>query len=219
MPMTLTSKENLKEELINAFTSKEIVFFKKDDIIYSEKNEAKGIYFIKEGRVKVTKRMSAGEAKIIRLINRGSFLGMHSVINGNYYTNTAIALEDTEAFFVRREQFLDKINHDINLKLLVMKLLCEKIDDVENQISSLSEKSASGRLAETLILLDDTYGCNEDNFLNIRLSSADLAQLTGASKGYLVKIISQFNNNKWIQTTGNKIKILDKSRLYEVVRS
>ena len=81
---------------------------------------------------------------------------------------------------------------------------------------SISGKSASARLAEFLLFLENTYGITHDNYINIRLSMEELANLIGASKGYLTKMITEFNNNGWIYSASSRIKILDKDKLASI---
>ena len=212
----LKISSDLTKTVIETFNEEKSLFFRKGSVIFQENEPAAGVYFIKNGKVKIVKSGAESENKILLFAGNGDFLGLHSIINGHNYSNSAIAIEETEACFIDKEEFLKTISSDINNKMMVMKLLCNKIDKIENQMQSINDKSASGRLAESLLFLLETYGVKNDNFVNISLSAEDLANLTGTSKSYLIKIISEFNNNNWIYMNGSDIKIIDKEKLKEI---
>ena len=99
-----------------------------------------------------------------------------------------------------------------------MQSLCTRINRIENQISSRSEKSANQRFAELLTFLANDYGLSEDKMLNIDLTLDELASLAGTSRNYLAKIISDFSNNGWIQAEEGRFKILQMPRLLETAK-
>ena len=102
--------------------------------------------------------------------------------------------------------------------MIVMKLLCSRIDLIENQISSRSEKTAVERFAELLILLHDTYGTNDNKVLRIELSIGELASLSGTSKGYLSKIIGELCLKDIICMQGKSIRILNKEEIENIAK-
>ena len=195
-------------EIITESAEKKILVFKKDDYLFHENEASNGVYFVITGKVKIIKNENQPVQTILYLVKPGDVLGIHAVINEHSYTSSAVALVNTSVCFVPAKEFQNLINYNNKHKLSVMQLLCSNIDIIESKITSRTERTAGERFAELLVLLADTYGLTKENELKIELNLDDLASLTGASKGYLSKIITEFCLKEWISIKGNAIKIL-----------
>ncbi|MGA2668329.1 MAG: Crp/Fnr family transcriptional regulator [Ignavibacteria bacterium] len=203
-------------DIIKESVEKKIYMVKKDEYLFHENKPAKGIYLVVSGRVKIIKNEKQPAQTILYLVKPGDILGIHSVINGHNTTNSAIALVNTNVCFIPGKEFQKIVKRNNQYQLIVMQLLCTRIDLVENQITSMSEKSATERLAELIVLLAETYGMNEKGILKIELGLDDLADLTGTSKGYLGKIIGDFFLKGIMDIKGTAITIFDIGNLKEI---
>ena len=192
--------------------------FAKNDYLFKEEERPEGIYHITKGKVKILKHNNVEYPVILHIAKEGEQLGVQAVIDDTTHWNSAIAMDEVEVCFVPAEEFLRIINNDNALKLQIMQSLCTRINRIENQISSRSEKSANQRFAELLTFLANDYGLSEDKMLNIDLTLDELASLAGTSRNYLAKIISDFSNNGWIQAEEGRFKILQMPRLLETAK-
>jgi len=128
-------------------------------------------------------------------------------------------MDDVETFYVPAKDFENAINKNTEMKLLIMQSMCTRIDRIENQISSRSEKSANQRFAEVLSFLVKDYGLSGDQKLNIELTLEELASLSGTSKNYLNKIINDFSHSGWIKSDQGQFMILDLNHLEEMAKA
>lgn len=200
-------------EIVRESVFKEILTFKKNEFLFHENDPTKGIYLILSGKAKIITDESKQNHTILYLVKPGDILGIHAIINGHNYTNSAVALVSTEVCFIPGREFYDLINNNNDYKMIIMQLLCSRIDLIENQITSRSEKTASERFAELLILLDDTYGADDKQRLRIKLKLDELASLSGTSRGYLSRIIGEFCQKKIIGFQGHNITIFNRNEL------
>lgn len=205
-------------ELIKESTEKKIYTVRKNEYLFHENEAAKGIYLIVSGRVKIVKNENQPAQTILYLVKPGDILGIHAVVNGHNTTNSAVALVNTHVCFIPGREFQKLIKRNNQYKFIVMQLLCTRIDIVENQIWSMNEKSASERFAELMVLLADTYGINDKNVLKIELGLDELADLTGTSKGYLGKIISEFCQKELLNIKGTTITVLELDSLKDIAK-
>ena len=206
-------KKSPLNKILTESREKKILTFKKDEYLFREKEESDGVYFIITGKVKIIKHENHPVQTIINLVSPGDVLGIHAVINEHDFTSSAIALVNTSVCLVPADEFRKLVNCNNDYKLYIMQLLCSNIDLIESKITSRNEKNASERFAELLMLLINTYGISENNELKIDLSIDDLANLTGISKGYLGKIISDFSEKNRIRFKGNVMEIIDQEFL------
>ena len=194
-------------EIISESTGKKILKFQKDDYLFHENEESSGVYLVITGKIKIVKNDNQPAQTILYLVKPGDVLGIHAVINEHKYSSSAVALVNTIVCFIPANEFQEIVNINNKYKIDIMKRLCTNIDIIESKIISRSEKTAGERFAELLVLLADTYGLTGDNELKIELSFEDLANLTGTSKGYLSRIITEFCQKRWISIKGSVIKI------------
>ena len=84
---------------------------------------------------------------------------------------------------------------------------------------NLTQKHIRGRLAESLIVLKENYGLEEDGAtLNIYMAREDLANLSNMTTSNAIRTLSCFANEKIIVVDGRKIKIIDEEKLKKISR-
>ena len=191
--------------------------FNKDDILFSEGDEPLGIYCIESGSVKLSKKDSNGQERLIYLATCGEILGLHPVVNTHPFVSTAAAISDTQTIFIPSGDFMQLIQSNNTYKLLVMKNLCSRIGSMEEHIAGVSEKMSEERLADTLLMLIDKYGLNSSNILNVHLTLDELASFTCTSKSYMKKIVSDFSSKGLVSISADHIKILNLSKIKNIV--
>lgn len=80
-------------------------------------------------------------------------------------------------------------------------------------------KHIRGRLAESLLMLKDNYGMEEDGItLSIYMAREDLANLSNMTTSNAIRTLSCFADEKIIAIDGRKIQIIDESRLRKISR-
>lgn len=79
--------------------SKEFLSFNKNEFIYHTADPASGIYCIYSGAVKIFKPNTPLNDVTIHEVSNGEIFGFNSIAHGRF-TNSAIALEDTEVCFI-----------------------------------------------------------------------------------------------------------------------
>lgn len=201
------------EEIIRNHIELAHFAFHKNDFLFKENDPTAGIYLINSGSVKIYKNEPDDQERILHLATEGEILGLHSVVNGHVYTNSAAAISETEVSFISAKDFMDLVNSNNTYKLLVMKSLCSRIDSMEDHIVRISEKMSDERFADTLLMLVDKYGINKSKELNVKLSIDELASYTCTSKSYMKKIITEFAHRGMITFSSGTINILNLSQI------
>jgi CRP-like cAMP-binding protein len=80
---------------------------------------------------------------------------------------------------------------------------------------TIAQKSVRERLAATLLMLKETYGLESDQseLIDIALSREDLANIIGTATETVIRLLSDFKQNKLIAFEGKKIKVLNQQAL------
>lgn len=189
----------------------------KNQTIFQEGTRPLGLYCIYEGKAKVYRSGLNGKEQIIRLATKGNVLGYQSLINGENYLASAETLEDSIICFIPRHIFFELIYSNKTLMLQVMELMVQDLKTAHNKLKSLAQKPVRARVAETLLLLKETYGLEEDNAtLQVALTREDLASITGTATETLIRILSDFSKRKMIALNGKKIILTNQGALLEI---
>ncbi|HKX85896.1 MAG TPA: Crp/Fnr family transcriptional regulator [Flavobacterium sp.] len=202
-----------KEELLRMADCKTSYIIKKGEPIFEEGEITNGVYCVKEGVCKMTKLSANGKDQIVKLVKPGELLGQRSMISDEPANLGAVALEDMEVCFVPKSEILQFFNQNNQFSMNMMKTICGDLKDADDHMVSMAQKSVKERLAETLLYLEETFGNNEDGSLRIQLSREELAGMIGTATESCIRLLSEFNKNGWVDLTGKKITIRNKSQL------
>lgn len=203
--------DNLKSEALAVMSMKKTCRkFKKGQIIFHEGQRAGGLYCISHGKVKLFKTSYEGKEQIVRLTKAGDILGYRAVIGDQPYSASAAALEEVHICMIPRDELLNHISQNPEMALSLIKFLGQELSIAEKRMMNLAQKSVRERLAETLIILKETYGLEDDKLtLSVTLSREDIANITGTATETVIRLIADFKKEGLIDTSGKKIKLLN----------
>lgn len=195
----------------------QIQTFKKNEVIYSEGETPSQLMCLLKGKVKIYKDGVGGRSQIIRLIRPVQYFGYRAYFSQEQYVTTAAAIEPSTVGFLPMplvESFIKKNN---DLAFFFIKELATNLGQSDTRTVNLTQKHIRGRLAESLLVLKENYGLEEDGItLNIYLAREDLANLSNMTTSNAIRTLSCFVNEKIIIVDGRKIKILDEEKLIKI---
>lgn len=211
-------KDLPEDELAKVSGFKHCSFYKKGQTLFFEDNYPLGLFCINQGKVKIYRTGNDGKEQIIHFGQAGDFLGYRSMIAEEKYSASATALEDTNACFIPRDVFNSIIDNNPEFTRTIMKSLCKELGIASEKIQSMAQKSVRERVAETLLLLHDTFrhDAEDDALINITLPREDIANLVGTATETTIRIISEFKDGKLIETQGKKIRIINEAKLKKI---
>ncbi len=204
-----------EEHLCNISDNKNFISHKKGQILYYEGTKPLGVFCVSAGIVKVFKTASNGKEQIIRLAQKGDFLGYSSMLGEEAYSNTATIVEDAKICFVPKETFLNVLIKDNNFHRRLTKALCNDLGVMEEQLTDATQKTIRERLAFTLLKLCHTYGVDggDGEKIDVILTREEIAGLVGTATETVIRLLSEFKKDELIDFDGKKIIVLDKKGL------
>lgn len=191
--------------------------YKKGEVIFKEGSFPYGVYCVNFGKIKLTKQGADGKEHIVRLIKEGDPMGYRSLLSGDKYSASAVAIEDCGVCFIPKELFLGILQKDSSLTMEMLKLLSDDLRKAEVQITHLAQKPVRERLAESLLFIKETYGFEEDGeTINALFSREDIANIVGTATETAIRLLSELNKDNVIQLKGKKISILNFAKLVKI---
>jgi len=203
-------------EILMANKSEQV--YKKGEVIFREGAFPSGIFYIVEGKVKKYKLDNDAKEKIIYVANRGELLGYHAILSEDRYPDCAAALEESRIAFIPKEDFLETLDRSKVLSKRLLKTLSHEFAVLANSLSLFAQKSVRERLALQLIVLREKYKVNFHAGMpvEINMSRDDLASLVGTARENVVRVLSEFKEDKILETKGRKIIVLNVTRLIKI---
>ncbi len=208
-----------QEELDIVSAAKSCSHFKKGQSIFYEDNISLGIYCLSKGTIKLTRSNKDGKEQIIRFAREGEFLGYRALIAEEPLVATATCIEDTICCFIPKDVFLNLLEKNAQINKHMLKSLCHDLGLADERIQSLAQKSVRERLAETLLFLQKTFQNENDtdeNLIAVTLPREDIANIVGTATETVIRLLSEFKNDKLIDMEGKKIRILNKIALEKI---
>lgn len=188
--------------------------FKKKASIFSEGDTPSTVFFIKSGHVKTFKAHQDGKELITNLYNEGDFFAFEPVLENTEYGESAVALQDSEIILIPKADFLSLLNSHPDVSASFITLLCKKVAEKEKQLVNLAYSSIRQRTAEALL---KTLPMKDGQDM-ITLSREDLARIVGTASESVIRVLSEFKEEKLVEVDGGRIKILQPAKLEKVVK-
>ncbi len=100
----------------------------------------------------------------------------------------------------------------------VLKLSLKELGEANKFIIDIAQKTVRERLAEILIILKETFDLDDQNYLKVSLTREELANLVGTATESVIRLLSEFKSDNYIELNGRKIKILKLDSLKKLAR-
>lgn len=206
-----------KEQLQDFKENISIQNFKKSEVIYQQGDVPQMCHCLMSGKVKVYKDGVGGKTQIIRVIKPVEYFGYRAYFAGQNYVTSASAFESTTICLIPLDLIEKWMKENIDLAMYFIKTLAIELGYSDQRTVSLTQKHIRGRLAESLLFLQDCYGLEQDGAtLSIYLSREDLANMSNMTTSNAIRTLSAFANEKIIAIDGKKIKIIDNKELERI---
>ncbi|MEO3405551.1 response regulator [Mucilaginibacter sp. CAU 1740] len=184
--------------------------FKKNQVIYYEGDKGNGLYLVIKGRIKTTKMAEDGRELMTGIYTAEEYIGIHSFLANEPYSETATALEDSLLCLIPKDQLDELLNLYPDVAREFIRLLANNIREKEEQLLQLAYHSVRKRMAEAMLRLQKQYTDDTESF---KISREDLAAMAGMATETVSRTLSDFKDEGLIDKKGSVITILDITRL------
>lgn len=188
--------------------------YRRNEMVFREGDKPSGFMILVKGKIKIFKEGVGGREQIIRLSKAMGIIGYRAVFAGENHIASAVTLEDSVVANVDLEFVFGKALHNSDFSLGIIRKLARELGFSNARTVALSQKHIRGRLAESLMLLAQKYGFeNDGTTLKVYISREDIANLSNMTTSNAIRTLSTFANEKLIAIDGRKIKIIDMTKL------
>lgn len=204
------------DDLDSVSRLKTCVSFAKGQVIMQEGARPQGVYCIHKGKLKLFKVGIEGKEQILRFATNGDLIGYRSILSDEPISASITALEDTYACYIPKSSFFEVIENNPKFTLNVLKLSCHELGEAGKMIASLAQKTVKQRLAEILLLIQATFGKDEEGYIDLKLTREELSNMVGTATESAIRILSELKNEGFVSTKGRCIKLNNLNKLRDL---
>lgn len=196
-------KFNPEEFLANAGLGKTLHTFKKKQELFSQGENANSIFYIQQGRVKLSVVSKEGKEATIALLGPGEFVGEDCVAAAHSVRlATAVALTEVVVLRIEREQMLRALHQEHELSDVFCAFLLARNARIQGDLVDQLFNSSEKRLARMLLLLAQFGKTDKPEKVIPNLSHQMLAQMIGTTRSRVTFFMNRFRKLGFITYNG-----------------
>ncbi|MEO5763146.1 MAG: Crp/Fnr family transcriptional regulator [Vicinamibacteria bacterium] len=181
--------------------------FKKDEVIFHEKEAGDTLYIILHGRVKVAIFGDDGKEVTLSILTDGDFFGEMSLLDSEPRSATTIAEIECDLLSLHRDDFMRALDHDPGMSASLIEILANRLRKANQQISTLALLDVYGRVARVIQELAEEEGkrLKDGRVVVRRPTHIDIAHRIGSSRETVTRMMRDLEQNGHIETQGREI--------------
>ncbi len=190
--------------------------YSRGEVVISEFEEGRGVFFILSGLVKLTKLDKNGNELIVSLKTRGDIIAESSLFNKReyLYTNTATIIREGEILYLNTSFFEAELKACPLLTEKVIQNMGEQIEEFSARLFERAYLDIYSNLLITIEKLSKKFGRRLNNkiYIDLPISVYDLSLLVGATRESTSRAFSKLKSTNLIEIKKKRIIILDWNR-------
>ncbi len=190
--------------------------YKGGQLIFSEEEDAKEVFMILEGRVRLIKKVRTIERDIV-VLKTGDIFGETAMDMGQLRFASAVALGACRvlAFQVSDFEALLRDQPEVALKLIGQ--LVRRLQTAEERIENMMLKDSQSKIVNTLVKLCQATAPGEPSAM-LSISPIELSSRIGLDVDTVKRGILVLKENRYVDIVGEKLEISDVEALRKLYR-
>jgi len=182
--------------------------YPKNAVVLTEGEAGDSLYMIQAGKVKVFIGDEEGREIILKILGPGSFFGEMSMIDKQPRSASVTTLETSTFLVLQHNAFEKCVEQAPRIAQMVMQVLAQRVREADRKIGTLALMDVYGRVASTLLELS-VYS-NGKLMVGEKLSQQDLANMVGASREMVNRILKDLSDRGFISIESKAITIINR---------
>jgi DNA-binding response OmpR family regulator len=192
---------------------REVFDYRKKQILYSEGQRPKAVYYVISGKVKIFKANDDGKELITNIFSKGDYFGYTYILEEISYKENAQILEDAQLMLIPKDDFITLISTDFTVANQFIKMITHNVLEKEESLLNLAYNSLRKKVAYQILQVVDKFRNSDPETKSINLSRESLAQAAGIATESLIRTLSDFKGEKLIDIQGSTIIITNENKL------
>ncbi|WP_051227951.1 Crp/Fnr family transcriptional regulator [Gillisia sp. JM1] len=182
----------------------------KGEALYFQNGPAKSVYFLKEGRMKISRFNDSGNEFLVALLGPGEIFGESSITGEKTRKDAAVAEEKSLYCIMKEKNMKQLLLRSPTLNFKFTQMIETRREKTEKRMEDLVLKNNTERIVDFLIDLAAKHGEGKTGVITIPYSftHGKIAQLTSTNRQEVSSLFSGFKKKKIIEYNRKHIRIL-----------
>jgi CRP/FNR family cyclic AMP-dependent transcriptional regulator len=179
--------------------------FRRGALIISEGDLADALYVVVSGRAKVFLGSDDGKEVVLTVLGSGESFGEIALLDEEPRSASVAAMEKTTVLVIRRDRFLGLLQDNSDLSWAMIRSLSHLVRRLTGNVQSLALNDIYRRIVQILeqrVVLE-----GEVRVINERLTHQLLADMAGASREMVSRIMSDLVKGGYLAVSRDQIRI------------
>lgn len=192
-PATFLAKVGSGKTILNA---------RKKDVLFSQGDAADAVFYIQEGRVKLTVVSAKGKEALVAILERADFFGEGCLAGQSIRMAAATALDPSRIVRIEKTAIIRMLHDDPAFSELFMSYLLSRNIRVEEDLVDQLFNSSEKRLARVLLLLAHYGKEGKPEPAIAKISQEMLAEMVGTTRSRVSFFMNKFRKLGFIEYNG-----------------
>jgi CRP/FNR family cyclic AMP-dependent transcriptional regulator len=183
------------------------VIFPKKQTVFTQGDAADSIFYIQEGKVRLTVVSKVGKEATLGILSEGEFFGEGSLAGQALRMGSATAMTDCELLRIDKKAMMEALHREHEFSdMFVAYLLARNIryeEDLVDQLFNSSEK----RLARVLLLLAHFGKEGVPETVIPKISQETLADMIGTTRSRVSFFMNRFRTLGFVDYGGDGLQV------------
>jgi len=185
----------------------------KKEVVYFSDDSADKVYFLKHGKVKISRYSQEGKEMILSVLGPGELFGGLGMSEGSSHGEVAEVMEDAIICSLSVQQLKMMLEKNPEFNLSVTKLIGLRFKKIQSRLEALCFKSAPERIRGFVKEMTDDYGrilANGSEYeVKLKLTHEDIAKLTATTRQSVTTELSHMEKEGIILYDRKRILVKD----------
>lgn len=204
--------KDLSDDIISSLNAKvKTASYKKGDYIFHESDEAKAVFFVKSGVVKIKKITSNGKELIVCMKQAGDIFAEASLFgeSGSFYPGTAQTLTDSEVLYFLNTDLENIIATNPSSSVEMIRFMGTQLRSFSSLLRDVALLDVYSKTVKTIERLAREFGSKTKCGVKIELplTIQELANIIGTNRESVSRIISKLKDQGLVSIEKKNIVI------------
>ena len=192
VPAPSSSAFDLKAFLATVSQGRSAASVAKDAVIYRQEEPADAVYFLQEGRIKISVVSKQGKEAVIAILQSGAFFGEGCLIGHKLRSASAVAMVASQVTRISKAEMQRLMRQEPAFGELFIGHLLARNSRAEEDLTDQLFNSSEKRLARALLLLANAGEGDGPRLIALKVSHETLAELIGTTRPRVSHFMAKF---------------------------
>ena len=180
-----------------------VTSYDREAVIFHQSSPADAVFYIQQGKVKITVSSKQGKEAVIGILGPGDFFGEGCLIGQPVRLATAKAMAESEIMQVGKTEMMRVLHEEPTFDELFIAHLLTRNSRVEEDLIDQLFNSSEKRLARTLLLLAHFGKEGGPQKIATPISQETLAEIIGTTRPRVSLFMNKFRKLGFISYNGH----------------